>query len=113
MFGASLGLVMTTAILIAVADSFIKKSGMAGDFWGVLGSPLMLGAFILYFIQILLTLYIFINRGELAIYANLFVAFYSVFTILIGIFVFKEHISVMQGLGIAFALTGVFLINTH
>jgi len=113
MFGVSLGLVVTTAVLIAVADSLIKKSGMAGDFWGVLLSPWMIGVFILYFLQILITLYIFLNRGELAVYANLFVAFYSIFTILIGVFVFKENLSLVQGFGIFIALIGVFLINSH
>lgn len=113
MVGISLGLVITTAMLIAVADSLIKKSGMSGDFWSVLFSPWMLGAFALYFLQILLTLYIFLNRGELAIYANLFVAFYSIFAVLLGVLIFKEQISLLQGLGIFVALIGVFLINSH
>lgn len=113
MVGASLWLVLGTALLIAVADSLIKKSGMSGDFFSALMNPLMVGAFVLYAIQVLLTLYIFLNKGELAIYANLFVAFYSILTVLIGVLVFKEHISVLQGFGIALALAGVFLINSH
>lgn len=113
MVGTSLWLVLGTALLIAAADSLIKKSGMSGDFFSALMNPLMGSALVLYFIQVLLTLYIFLNKGELAIYANLFVAFYSILTIAIGVLVFKEHISVLQGLGIALALAGVFLINSH
>ena len=113
MFSATFGFILTTALLIAVADSLIKQSATSGDFWGVVLSPWMLGAFALYGIQILLTLYIFLNKGELAIYANLFVAFYSIFTVVIGVFVFKEHLSLVQGIGILVALLGVFLIHSN
>ena len=109
----SLGLVVIfiSALLIAGADSLIKKTSLQGSFSLAAFSPWMLVICTLYFLQILLVIYIFINRGELAIYANLFIIFYSVLTVLAGVFIFREKLSLVQGVGILLALSGAVLIN--
>jgi len=104
--------VFASALLIAVADALIKKTGNSTTFLSATLSPWMLLICILYFIQILLALYIFINKGELALYANIFIVFYSILMVLLGIFAFKEHLTFVQGIGIVLALTGALLLNS-
>lgn len=72
----------------------------------------MIGICLLYFIQILLALYIFVNKADLAIYGNLFVVFYSILMVTLGIIIFGEQLTILQGVGIALALAGVILLNS-
>ena len=104
--------VFASAILIAVADALIKKAAVAGDFWSAALSPWMLAICGLYFIQILIVVYVFINKGGLAIYGNIFIVFYSVSMVLLGVFFFQEHLTMLQYIGIALALTGALLLNS-
>ena len=59
--------VLASAILIAVADALIKRAAVSGDFWSSVLNPWMLAICGLYFIQILIVVYVFINKGGLAI----------------------------------------------
>jgi len=74
-------------------------------------SPLMLLAYFLYFIQIVIAIYIFRKGGELAIYTNLYIIFYSILGILTGVVIFSEHISIIQYVGVLFAVIGAILLN--
>jgi drug/metabolite transporter (DMT)-like permease len=67
--------------------------------------------YILYVIQIYLASYIFILKGELAIYTNLFIVFYGIFGIIVGVLYFKESITTIQTIGICFGLCGTILMN--
>lgn len=107
----ALAAVFASAVLITVADALIKRIAIAGSFWGAVTDPLMLVICALYFVQILLGIYIF-RAGELAVYANLFIAFYSVLMIGFGVFFFSEHLTMLQVAGIALALIGAMLINS-
>ena len=104
-------LLFTSALLIAVADALIKKVSASGSLFAALLDPWMLVICLLYFIQIVIVTYIFIQKGELAVYGNLFIIFYSVMMILLGIFAFGENITFWQGVGIVLALGGAVLIN--
>lgn len=104
--------VFLSALLVAVADAVIKQTTLTGNFLSALLSPWILLICTLYFLQVLLALYIFLNRGDLAVYGMLFNVFYSIAMILLGVLVFKEHITMWQSVGIALALAGTMLINS-
>jgi len=103
-------LIFFTAVLIMAADSLIKKASFDNNFWTAFKNPLMFLVFLLYCIQIVLLVFIF-HKGNLAIYANLFVVFYSILMVLSGVLFFKEALSVSQYIGIVLALIAAILIN--
>jgi drug/metabolite transporter (DMT)-like permease len=55
--------------------------------------------------------YIFARKGDLVVYGNMFIICYSIITVILGLLIFKEHVSALQILGIALALIGAYLIN--
>ena len=71
----------------------------------------MIAVLLLYVAQILFFLYIFINGWKLGIVGNLQMVFYSITVVTIGLLIFGETISWVQGIGIIFALIGVILMN--
>ena len=105
--------VFLSATFIILADSLIKEVSIQGSFVSAFLNPWMLAAYILYFIQILFAIAIFTNRGELAIYTNLFIVFYSLFGVLIGVLFFKESLSSFQITGVLFAIIAAVLLNWH
>src|SRR3989344_8220466 len=100
-----------SAFLIAVADALIKKTSVSGSFFSAVFNPWMVLILALYFIQILLALYIFLNKGELAVYGNVFMVFYAILMVLFGVVFFGEQLSTLQILGIVLGLTGALLLN--
>ena len=100
-----------SAFLIAIADALIKKTSISGSFYSAIFNPWMVLILVLYFIQILLALYVFMNKGELAVYGNIFIVFYSILMVLFGVFFFGEQLSTLQILGIVLGLTGALLLN--
>jgi drug/metabolite transporter (DMT)-like permease len=94
-----------------VADSIIKKVSAGQTFVSVLRDPWMLAVYGLYLVQIFFAIFIFIFKGELAIYTNLFIVFYGIFGIVVGILYFKETLSTVQILGIVLGLSGAILMN--
>ena len=101
-----------SALLIAAADALIKKTSLQGNFLATLFNPWMLAILAFYFIQILIAIYIFINQGELAVYGNIFIVFYSIVMVLAGVFLFSEHLTLIQYVGIVLALAGAILLNS-
>ena len=103
--------VFLSATFIILADAIIKKVSIQGGFTAAFFDPWMLAAYVLYFFQILFAIAIFTNKGELAIYTNLFIVFYSLFGVLVGIFFFKESVSYIQMIGVGFAIVAAILLN--
>lgn len=103
-------LVFLSALTVIVGDSIIKKVS-TGTILLTLRDPLMLVAYLLYFVQIVCAIYIFIYKGELAIYANYYIVFYSILGIIFGILFFREHLNAIQMLGVVLALVGAVLMN--
>ncbi len=108
-----LGLIFFSGILIAIADSIIKKITLGGSFTQAFFHPWMIAVYVLYLVQIAFAVLVFVYQKELGIYSNLFLVFYSVSTVAIGYFFFKEHLSLIQYAGVALALVGVYLMNSH
>lgn len=108
---AQITVMFASALLIAIADSYIKRISIQGNFWAALSNPWIIGICILYFIQILLAIYVFVTHGDFAVYADMYIVFYSILTVLASLFVFGEHISFLQSLGILLTLCGAVLVN--
>jgi multidrug transporter EmrE-like cation transporter len=101
-----------SVLVTVVADVLLKKYGESGGFWATVFSPWMIIICVLYFVQIILALYIFVHKADLAIYGNIFVVFYSILMVMLGILIFKEHLTLWQSVGIALALGGIVLLNS-
>lgn len=96
---------------IALADVFIKKAAVAGNFWLALKNPLMIWAIILYSVQVFFLAYVFVHNWKLGIAGNLQIVFYSIAIVLMGLFIFGETLSWVKITGIGIALLAVFLMN--
>lgn len=105
-------LVFLATLITIIADAIVKKISKDGGVWMALKNPWMIVVFILYFFQILSAVFIFVYKGEFAVYTNLFVVFYSIFGVTLGVLYFQESLSLAQWIGIAFSLVGVILINS-
>lgn len=112
MIGApGLILMFISALLIAGADVLIKYLSEGRGFLQAATHPLMMVVFGSYVAQILIVIYVFLRHGELAIYANIFIVFYSILMVLAGVLLFRENLSVTQYIGIVLALIGALLLN--
>ncbi len=108
----TLGLIIIAVIAVAVADVFTKKlATQVGSFKEALHSPLLLLVFLLYMLQILLFLYVFIMKAELGIVGIVQTALYAAIVIGSGLLFFHEKISPLQGIGMGLAILGVILTN--
>ncbi|MDB5264577.1 MAG: hypothetical protein JWN64_148 [Parcubacteria group bacterium] len=106
-------LIVLSGLIIAVADTIIKKSSAGISLVQALTNPWMLLAYLFYAVQIVFTVIVFMHHKELGIYANSFIVVYSLATIVLGIFIFKEYLSLLQVAGIVLALIGVVLMNSR
>lgn len=114
MLGAlGLSVMFASALLVVVADIIIKKVSSPGDFWAAFMHPAMIAVYVLYLVQILLAIYIFMNDGKLAVYGNLYIVFYSVLMLAGGVVFFKEDLTLFQVVGVCAALIGGLLINGY
>jgi len=103
--------VFLSAALIILADALIKRASVQGNFASAFFDPWMIAVYVLYFVQILLAVLVFINKGELAIYANLYVVFYCLFGLIVGVLLFKENLSGFQMAGVVLAIVAAVLLN--
>jgi EamA domain-containing membrane protein RarD len=108
-----LAAVVLAGILVGIADALIKKTALTGSFWSALKNPLMIIILLLYIGQIILFVYVFSNHWNLGIVGNLQMVFYSLTVVLSGLIFFGEGISLIQGIGIGFALIGIILMNLY
>lgn len=102
--------VISSAILVIAADSLIKAASCEGTWRQVMYSPKMLLCYLFYLLQILLAVVIFRSDGQLAIYANLFVVFYSILGVICGMLLFQERLTFTQFVGVALGLIASYLI---
>jgi drug/metabolite transporter (DMT)-like permease len=106
-----IALMILAVIAVAVADAFLKKASDEGSLHRALQSPWMIGAFLLYLFQILFFTYVFVAGWELSLVGSLQTVFYALIVLLAGIFIFRETLHLVQGVGILLAVGGVILIN--
>lgn len=96
---------------VGVADALIKKLALAESFWDAVKNPLSLAILALYALQIALFAYIFKHQWKLGIAGNVQMVFYSLTVVILGFVLFKEQITLIQGMGIGLALAGVVLMS--
>ena len=106
-----LAAVILAGIAVAIADALIKKTAISGNFLMAFKNPLMLFVILLYLAQVMFFVYVFANGWNLGIVGNLQMIFYSICVVVIGLLVFGETLTLIQGIGIVFAFIGVILIN--
>ena len=106
-----ISLIILAVIAVAVADAFLKKASDEGSLHRAIQSPWMIGALLLYLYQILFFTHAFVAGWELSLVGSLQTVFYALVVLLAGIFIFRETLTVVQGLGILLAVGGVILIN--
>ncbi|MEI7750312.1 MAG: hypothetical protein WCJ25_04920 [Candidatus Moraniibacteriota bacterium] len=104
-------LVLFAAVTIIIADSLLKKISDRRNFTDAIRDPWMIAVCALYLIQIVFVIFIYIFKGEMAIYTNLFIVFYGIFGIVSGIFLFGETLSLVQIVGIGLGLFGAILMG--
>jgi drug/metabolite transporter (DMT)-like permease len=106
-----ISLIILAVIGVAVADALLKKASNEGNLHRAIQSPWMIGALLLYLFQILFLTYMFIAGWELSLVGSLQTVFYVLVVLLAGIFIFRETVNLVQGLGILLAVGGVILIS--
>ncbi|MDD5731353.1 MAG: hypothetical protein PHU42_00435 [Patescibacteria group bacterium] len=103
--------IILAGVSIGVADFLIKKIALKGGFLLALKDPWMIAIIVLYFIQIAFLFYVFRNQGKIGIVGNLQMVFYSLTVVILGLVVFGEKISIVQGVGILLAVIGAILMS--
>lgn len=103
--------IILAVIAVAVADAFLKKASDEGSLHRAFQSPWMMGAVLLYLFQILFFTYMFVAGWELSVVGSLQTVFYALVVLLAGIFIFRETLTLVQGVGILLAIGGIILIN--
>jgi drug/metabolite transporter (DMT)-like permease len=106
-----ISLIILAVIAVAVADAFLKKASDGGSLPRAFQSPWMIGAVLLYLFQILFFTYMFVAGWQLSLVGSLQTVFYALVVLLAGIFIFRESLSLVQGVGVLLAVGGVILIN--
>ena len=110
-FFFQLSAIVLAGVAIAIADVFIKKAAITGNFWLALKNPLMIWALILYSIQVFFLAYVFVHNWKLGIAGNLQIVFYSITVVLAGLLIFGETLSWIKITGVGLALLSVLLMN--
>lgn len=59
-----LGAIILAGISVAVADAVIKKIAVSEGFWLAFRNPWMIAVLLLYLVQMLFFLYVFVNRWD-------------------------------------------------
>jgi uncharacterized membrane protein len=103
--------IILAGVSIGVADFLIKDVAIKGGFLSALKNPLVLIIILLYAIQIAFLFYIFRNHGKIGIVGNLQMVFYSLTVVILGLVVFGEKISIVQGVGVLLAVIGAILMS--
>ena len=107
-----LALVIAAGLSVAIADMLIKKAGIAsGNYGQAILQPIMGAVILLYAAQIMLFTYVFVRKWQLGIVAIVQMAVYAIACVLLGRVVFDERISVVRGLGMILAFSGIVLMN--
>jgi len=106
-----LSAIILAGVAVAIADAIIKKISVSSSFWLAFKNPWMLAIILLYLAQIIFFVYVFMNKWNLGFVGVLQMVFYSVTVVLVGLLYFGENITLLQGIGMIFALIGIVLIN--
>ncbi len=109
---ASYIILIGSVLAISIADVFIKKAGVtASSFGAMFRSPWFLAAGLLYIIQVVGFGYLLFSGARLSWIGIVQTILYAFVVIGSGVLLFHESISLVQAIGIGFAITGLILLN--
>ncbi len=103
--------VLVAVTSVALADVLLKKAALAGNLTGVLRSPWLWGAIVLYLVQICIFTFAFISGWKLGVIGALQTALYALIVLTASVLFFREHLTSAQIVGVLMALGGVLLIH--
>jgi drug/metabolite transporter (DMT)-like permease len=106
-------LILIGSILaISIGDVFIKKAGVSSQsFAAMFKNPWFIGAALLYVVQVIGFGYLMFSGAKLSWIGIVQTILYALVVIGSGVLLFHESISLIQGVGIALAITGLVLLN--
>ncbi len=104
-------LILLAVIAVAIADVLLKKATAHGNLMDALRSPWLIWAIALYLLQISFFTIAFIAGWRLSIIGALHTALYALIVLGAGVFLYNEHLTRPQIVGLLLAICGVVLIN--
>ena len=105
-------LIIIGALGVGVADVLMKKAATdSGSLSGALKNPLVLIIITFYALQIVIYTYVLVKKYELGILGILQSLVYTLIVVGGGVIFFKEQFSLLQKIGMAFAVAGIILLN--
>lgn len=107
----SLGLLVLGSSAVAIADVLLKKASSFASFIDFAKSPWLVGAVLLYALQIGVFVYLFLSGQKLVDVGIMQIIIYALIVIFSSIFFFHESLTALKIVGILFGLVGVVLIN--
>jgi len=96
---------------VAIADVLLKKAALAGSMGDAIKTPYFWLAVVLYVFQIFAYTYVFAGGMKLSLVGVLQTILYALVVLLCGFLLFKETLTMTQGIGMALGLVGVVLMN--
>lgn len=109
---ASYAILIGSVLAISVADVFIKKAGVTVQSFGAMfRSPWFIAAGLLYIVQVIGFGYLFFMGAKLSWIGIMQTILYALVVIGSGVLLFHESISLIQAIGIGFAIIGLVLLN--
>ncbi len=106
-----IGLIVLAVAAVAIADVFLKKASLAGDFVQAMRSRWMVAAIGLYLYQMFFFTYVFVAGWRLSVIGMMQTVLYAIIVLGVGVLYFKESLTTGQCIGMVFAFTGVVLMN--
>lgn len=106
------GLIISAVFAVAIADVVLKRAADTESFLQAIKSPWMVGALVLYFVQIMFITYAFVIGWELSILGTLQVVCYALVVVVVGVFYFREQLTPTQVVGLVMAVGGSLLISS-
>lgn len=104
-------LLIIAVIAVAVADVCLKRATLPGSLAHALRSPWTLAAVVLYLMQVVLFVVVFVKGWKLSVVSLMQTTLYAVVTLGAGVLLFGEVLSSKQALGLVFAIVGVVLLS--
>ncbi len=104
-------LLIIAVIAVAVADVCLKRATLPGSLAHALSSPWTLAAVVLYLMQVVLFVVVFVKGWKLSVVSLMQTTLYAVVTLGAGVLLFGEVLSSKQALGLVFAIVGVVLLS--
>lgn len=107
-----LAIIGFSGFTVAVADGLIKQVVMQRyNLWDIARNPLMIIVYAIYLFAIAAFGFAFIKHWDLGIIGIFQIIIYATAVIIIGVVFFHEKLTLTHGIGMAFGLIAIMLMN--